>query len=190
MTLPRLIALCGYPQSGKSTVQALLQQHYQYAPVDDGRVIRDTCKLWFGLTEEHVSTQAGKSSHFIGPDGNEWLVRTAMQDVGRLFERHFGEYATPSATVRNLSPEGRYSFGSVRRTQAHFYKTFGALVVAVRRSGVEYDGNESEWFDPSAVDLWLDNPVSVEEPLSPDFLPELGLDRLKAALDHLLAPLL
>lgn len=164
MQLPRLIALCGYPQSGKSTLQRLLAQTYGYQPVDDGRAIRDTCIRWFNLTEWHVTTQEGKASTFTGPDGRQWQVRTAMQDVGLLFERHFGEYATPAAEYPRLNAETRYSFGSVRRYQGNFHKQYGATVIAIVRPGITWDGTDAEWYDPSCIDHSLLNPIGLGDP--------------------------
>lgn len=40
--LPRYIALCGHPRSGKSEVQKILKDHYNVTPVDDGAILRET----------------------------------------------------------------------------------------------------------------------------------------------------
>lgn len=155
--LPYFIAINGYPDAGKSTVQKYLFERYDYFPVDDGRVIRDTAMAWFGWSEEMVNTNAGKAMR-VTVLGKDTVVRTELQQIGLYFERRFGDHIVAEATLRHL-PQGkaRYSFGSVRRTQAAVYKRHGGLVMAIRRPATEaqWQGIEAEQYDPALVDVWL-----------------------------------
>jgi len=71
-TMPKLIALCGYPQAGKSKLQEIIATHWGATPQDDARILRDAAKVLYGLSEDDVSTQAGKA-------------RTVAFDTARIF---------------------------------------------------------------------------------------------------------
>lgn len=62
---PRLIAICGAPEVGKSTVQNIIQERIGAIPCDDGRALRNAAKELFGFTEHDVTTQEGKASNFV-----------------------------------------------------------------------------------------------------------------------------
>src|SRR5205807_1761124 len=109
--------------------------------------------------------------------------RKLLQDIGRLFEKEFGEFAVPVATVRPLNfLHNYYSFGSVRRAQSQFYRGIGAYVIEVVREGARWDGTESEDYDRSFADMTLVNPVSVADEANPEFDREAGLQTLEAAV--------
>lgn len=62
MAAPKLIALCGYPQCGKSKLQEILARRWGAVAQDDARILRDAAKVLYGLDEDQVSTQEGKAS--------------------------------------------------------------------------------------------------------------------------------
>ena len=58
-TLPRFVALCGNPLSGKSTAGKLLES-MGYGLVDDGGPMRKMAIEHFGASHDDVYTQEGK----------------------------------------------------------------------------------------------------------------------------------
>lgn len=169
LNLPRYIAICGFPTSGKSKVQEFLQS-YGVCPVDDGRVLRDTCKVCFDLTEEQVTTQAGKRE-FVTFNGRQVQVRDLLGEMGNYLERQYGpeiiaEFAVRAAHAKygsHLRAGYSVSFGSVRREQAADYKRIGktlggdAICLGVRRPGVPPSPFEFDAFNPANVDVWIEN---------------------------------
>lgn len=168
-----LVALCGYPKTGKSTVQEALFKRFGILPVDDGRALRDACKALYGLTEWHVSSQEGKASYVrVGGEkhrdanGQPVLVqvRQLLGDLGVDVEaRHGAEYIPENAIgqarafyLATGTPMPAFSFGSVRRNQGNVYRRHGGIVIGVRREGytAQYD---FDIYDESLVDLWIDN---------------------------------
>lgn len=162
--LPRYIAICGYPGSGKSTVQELLKD-YGVCPVDDGRVLRDACKVIYGLTEEQVTTQEGKKER-VGVNRKAVQVRDLLGEMGNYLERAHGPEIVAELAVlqahrqfgKHLAAGHSVSFGSVRREQGAHYKALGdAMVLGVVRPGVQPSPFEFDVFNPDNVDLWLHN---------------------------------
>jgi hypothetical protein len=161
----RYIALCGNPKSGKSTVQKILHDRYGVLPVDDGLCLRDFAMRHLGLTLLDVSTQEGKTRH-TNILGKSWENRKILGEFGAALENLFGEHIMPWVATRGLNGNGVYSFGSVRKTQGHFFKEqFGreAVIVEVMRKGVGPTGNAFDAYDRSMVDMVIDNSGTVEE---------------------------
>lgn len=152
---PRLIALCGNPGSGKSTVQALLR-NIGYEPVDDGFAVRDIAMRHLGLSHDDVYTQEGKarSSEILG---QTWQHRVILGEVANRLEEMFGDHIMPWIHTRQLDPAKCYSFGSVRRDQGLFYKRIGALVLGIRNPLAPPSPNEFDRFDETIIDRWIEN---------------------------------
>lgn len=169
--LPRLVALCGNPKSGKSEVQRILKEKFSYQPVDDAAVIRRFAIDWLGLTEEDVTTQEGKQK-IVEILGKEWQVRDILGTYGCKLEEMFGEWIFPYTATRNLSDLMRYSFGSVRRNQGRFYKQQGGVVIEIQNPLAKPSPYAFDRYDKSVVDIVIDN----------DSL-ERGANRAEALLD-------
>jgi len=129
-----LIALCGYPSSGKSTVQSFLSEEFGVIPVDDGRALRDIAKITLGLSEEDVTTREGKA-RTIDLLGQKMTIRDYLGRVGSALEAEFGSWIVPEIHARACDPDEHYSFGGVRRDQGRFYQAHGGVVVQVIRPG-------------------------------------------------------
>jgi hypothetical protein len=153
--LPRFIAICGYPKSGKSTVQEILSQNYGVQPVDDGGPLREIAMMYLGLTPHQVFTQEGKNERVFILN-NPWTVREILGELGNRFEGMFGKHIMPYMATRQLE-DGPYSFGSVRRDQGLFYKQHGGVVLGVRNPDAKPSGFEFDEFDASVVDYWITN---------------------------------
>lgn len=157
----QLIALCGWPKTGKSTIQKMLQEEYNYSPQDDGRMLRDAAMTLYNLTEWHVSTQEGKASK-VSILGEEHTVRYLLGNLGDILEERWGNQFIPEAAIKKFlstNPTGLASFGSVRKNQGISFKKHGGLVIGIRRDGIESPINQFDHFDESLVDVWIDNPV-------------------------------
>lgn len=156
-----LIALCGYPNSGKSTVQTILTEEYGVIPIDDGRALRDIAKITLGLTEDDVTTQEGKTKT-VTVLGREMSVRDYLGRIGSALETEFGDWIVPEIHARACDPNKHYSFGSVRRDQGHFYRAQGGLVVEIRRDGAK-PLVPADLYDPAPIRYTIFNNGSLEE---------------------------
>ena len=162
--LPRIIAICGNPGSGKSTVQEMLRANHDYQPVDDGRGLREIVHKYLGATWEQVSTQAGKKEKIL-INGKEWEVRDALGQLGNVLEQTFGgdvicEMALRASNISTIEPVVdllRYSFGSVRREQGHFYRKHGGIVVEIHRTLAPPSEFEFDRYSKTAVQYTVIN---------------------------------
>jgi hypothetical protein len=154
--VPHLIALCGFPKSGKSEVQRILSERFGVHPVDDGYCLRQFAQQHLGLSHDDVYTQEGKARR-TEVLGHKWQNRDILGTLGAQLEAMFGEHIMPWIACRGLDRSQSYSFGSVRKTQGGFFKQKGGVVIAVRRPGVAASPFAFDAFDESLVDIWIDN---------------------------------
>lgn len=157
--LPRLLALCGRPGSGKSTAARLLVEEYGYTLADDGLPLRQIAMNQFGLTEHQVFTQAGKLEE-IEIVGVKMTARKFLGDLGLALENQFGEDIIPLMTHRSLDSAKRYVMGSVRRNQGRYWRSHGAVTLEVVNPGVEPSPYLFDWFNPDFVDVQVRNPFN------------------------------
>jgi len=162
MKLPKYIALCGLPGSGKSTVQEILRVNHGVYPVDDGFPLRDICVRYLGLSTQQVCSQEGKKE-FVELLDKNWQVRGILGEMGNRFEAMFGEHIIPFMVINTLIGEGPYSFGSVRKSQGWFYKKLGGIVLEVRRPGIPPSPYLFDKFDAAAVDHVIENDGTLDD---------------------------
>lgn len=163
MNLPPIIAICGYPKAGKSTVQNILADLYDVVPLDDGLPLREIAMDYLGLTRDQVTTQEGKAETVM-LNGTPWIVRDVLGQLGNAMEEKFGGDVIPLMAVNrfgldrtgSIDRRQSVSFASVRRQQGWFWRKRGALVIEVRRPGAEM-GAEFNAYDPLAAHYTLDN---------------------------------
>jgi len=158
--VPRYIALCGNPKSGKTEVQNILKESYGTHPIDDGFPLREFAVNNLGLTWDQVLTQKGKLE-YVEILGRRWQVREVLGELGNRFESMFGKHVMPFMAVQQTyrvpgAPKS-FSFGSVRRDQGLYYKERGGLVIGIRNPQAGPSIYEFDQFDHSVVDLWIDN---------------------------------
>lgn len=156
MQIPRLIALCGRPSAGKTTVQELLKKLYGVMPVDDGAPLRDFCRNSLGMSWDDVYTQEGKSG-FVEILGKRWERRKLLGELGNRFEEMFGDHILPYMATRDLLDDHAFSFGSCRRDQGLFYKNQRGVVIGVENLNAPHSPHEFDQFDEHVVDVWISN---------------------------------
>tara|TARA_Y100000815_G_scaffold275358_2_gene313057 strand:+ start:597 stop:1148 length:552 start_codon:yes stop_codon:yes gene_type:complete len=146
-------ALCGAPESGKSEVQKILHQEFNVRPVDDKRGLRDAAKVLYGLSEDDVSTQAGKKK-LITIGSKTKTVREILGELGEYLEEndplHFPRMARRMAELNH--PGERVSFGSVRMNQGLLFKDEQSLVIEVKRPGFS-PRNNFDLYEPDLADV-------------------------------------
>jgi len=160
--MSNIIALCGNPTAGKSEVQRILHEKFGYNPIDDGMVLRRFCVENLGLSWDDVMSQEGKkrSTEILG---RVWGNRELLGELGKALEGMFGEHILPHIAHLHIKPGARSCFGSVRKTQGHYFRNLGGLVIGVRRPGVGPSQYDFDQFDHSAVHVWLDNNGSIAD---------------------------
>ena len=159
---PKIIALCGNPGAGKSTVQEILHRNYHFRPIDDGLPMRDFAQRHLGLTYDQVHTQKGKAeiTEFAGVKfENRWF----LGELGNAIEKLLGPDAIPEMAVRRLDPGNFYCAGSVRRDQAKVWKQHGALVIEVDRPDNLAPCYEFDRFNRDLADMTLCNGGSLAD---------------------------
>lgn len=156
MKIPKLIAICGYPGAGKSTVQKILADKYSVQPVDDGLALRRFCVDSLGMSWDDVQTAEGKSS-FVEILGKRWQRRKILGEIGNQLEEMFGDHIMPFMATRSLEPSKSYSFGSVRKNQGEFFRQAGGVVIGVRNWAVGPSPHAFDRFDEDLVDVWIEN---------------------------------
>lgn len=165
--LPRYIAFCGIPKSGKSTAQKIMQETYNVAPIDDGAILREFAIKNLGATHDQVHTQEGKVSLAFWPNGDPMIDdrngehmtwRRVLGLLGNQLEAMFGKYVMPMiACARLQGHPGPFSFGSVRRDQGQYYLNNGGIIVEIVNPLAVPTGNEFDEYEPSIATYSIPN---------------------------------
>lgn len=168
----KLIALCGAPGAGKTTVQQYLISAHGVLPVDDGEPMRDFAVRHAGLNRWHVSTQEGKASTVVVPGGKRVQVRDLLGRLGNAIEELLGPDAIPEMAITKCNDHRAYSFGSVRKNQGAVYKRHGGLVIEIVRPGYA-PTNDFDRYANDCIDFSINN--------------DGGLPALFGRIDHAVA---
>jgi hypothetical protein len=159
----QIIALNGWPQSGKSAVAEMLRDHYGAVIVDDGSILREAAPILFrGVDLADCYSQEGKLKP-VEINGKTYTVRQALGYLGQCLEDFFGEDYIPDQTVRRIAelPDAPYYvLPSVRKGQGHFYREHGAVVAEIDRN-VPASENPFDVWDRTAVHKTLNNTRSL-----------------------------
>lgn len=143
MTRPSYIAICGAPESGKSTVAEHLARQHGGLVVDDGGCLRQACLALYGGFKDDFYTQAGKA-RTREVCGRSFSNRQLLGDLGNLLERYYGDQFMPERaieTARGFLAVGSFQrtpffvFPSCRKNQGLTYLRHGGVVVEVVRPG-------------------------------------------------------
>lgn len=166
--LPKHIAVCGMPKSGKTAIAGILSSHFNYLPIDDGLILRRAAPIIFGFNDEYPYSQFGKSQSVDTPAG-EQEVRKILGDLGNLLESHYGESMMPWAAMREAQKfvdkhlGARFVYPSCRKTQGKYYKEAGGLVIEVIRPGIEPSVYEFDQYDPTYIDHTIHNDGTLQD---------------------------
>lgn len=188
--LPRYIAICGNPKSGKSLVQEIMLANYGIQPVDDGFVLRDTAMRHFGATHDQVHTQEGKATLAHWPNGDpifneatgaHMTWRQVLGELGKKLELLLGEFVMPMTACARLSGPGPFSFGSVRKIQGHYFKRHGGIVIEIDNPDAKPTGNDFDVYDTSIIDYRI-----VNDGLARGLPPELARKDLERSVHQLI----
>jgi hypothetical protein len=184
---PVYIALCGWPKTGKSEIQKVLEQRYGAISVDDGEPMRKFAIEHLGATVDDVYTQAGKARTVTLPGGKTMTWREFLGEFGNRIEDLLGANAIPEIAVRKHTVPGQiYAFGSVRREQGIVYKAAGGIVVEVANKFLPASPHEFDRYAKELIDFTIENHVRVED-RGPETLA--ALERSTMALFDRLLPL-
>lgn len=156
--LPKYIALCGWPKSGKDEVAKILASLLNARVIDDGEPLRYAAPRLFGYDANLPYTQEGKATQVDTPTGR-MTVRQTLGDLGKFLE---GTYGHEFMAWRAIREAERYShnhfiFPSVRRSSASAFKGLDSIVIEVRRPGYDSSPHDFDWFDPAHVDHVIHN---------------------------------
>lgn len=159
---PRVIALCGAPESGKTHVQTILERRYGAASIDDGAIIRRGVMALYNLTWEQVSTQEGKRSKIAIPGGDAFEIRDLLGKLGNHLETLHGDSFIPRTALQEarerFGADRVLSFGSVRRNQAsHYARAEHSICIEVVREGAVVT-REFDFYDRNCIDIVIENP--------------------------------
>lgn len=153
---PRIIALCGRPKSGKTTLAEILKRKLNYEIVDDATPLRQIGVAHFGLSIEDVTTQAGKAREleFIN---RQWTVREILGEIGNALEDKFGPDIIPAMAYSKMRENKNYVLPSVRKAQGIFWKSKGAVVIEVINPYVGESSYEFDQYDQTCIDFQVIN---------------------------------
>lgn len=158
---PKMIALCGAPKAGKTTVAEFLVERYGCYLVDDGMVLRKASQVLFGGPLTDYTTQEGKANTKT-ICGRTLTNRELLGELGNKLEEWFGDQIMPELALNHLQKNGigchpqALIFPSVRKTQGKTYIEHGGFVVEVSRPGCE-PVHDFDHYDKSLVMYNIDN---------------------------------
>lgn len=159
------VGICGYPNTGKTTLANLLQEHSDLiVAMDDGRPLRNGVKGIFGCSEEDVNTQEGKTREYKLPR-QVATVRGLLGWLGDDLEARYGDFIMPYLAIqwaeKNIEHPSVVILPSVRKNQGDYIQQQGGDVVMVTR----YDTRPIypfDNYDPEFCNHKIENNDSLE----------------------------
>lgn len=162
----QLIALCGNPLCGKSTVANIMEEQYGAVIIDDGMILRKAVPvLFYGVEFQDLLTQEGKRKTYEVL-GKTYTYRQLLGELGNLLEDFFGQAFIPEQTLRRLplfADAPYYVLPSVRKEQPWYYKNNGAAIFQIDRDLAPPSPNAFDSWAERAVDKVITNNGTLEE---------------------------
>ena len=163
MSIPRYVAICGAPGSGKSTVAKILTELYGAVSIDDGYILRKACAVLYSQPVNNFTTQEGKQL-ITNVCGQDYTNRELLGDLGTVLENFYGDQFMPEQALRQadcwtgvtMEKPPFFVFPSVRKNQGKSYLARGGMVLEIIRPGYEAL-KEFDKYDTSLVDFYLTN---------------------------------
>lgn len=147
---PKLIALCGKPGAGKTTVANIIAEEFGYVIADDGLPLRQIAMQYLGLTHHQCFTQEGKLEMTV-LNNRPWQVRGILGEIGNAFEEKFGGEIIPMMTHATLNPMGCYVMCSVRRDQGFYWVRHGGVCIEIDNPNVAPSLFEFDIYNEAAI---------------------------------------
>lgn len=119
------LALCGYPEVGKTFIQNILKEKYNILPMDDSKTLRDAVKILYSLSENDVTTQEGKNKETPIPYDrfeNEDVLRLTGQVLFGLTEIE-AETKIGQKTILGKTYEIKDLYDNMQSMVIEFHKT-------------------------------------------------------------------
>ena len=162
----KIIALNGWPKSGKTEVAEIIVRRYGGVIVDDALPLRRAVPhLFHGVDPSDCYTQEGKAK-VIEVGGKPYTVRQLLGFVGDVMEERFGEFYLPEQAylaAQQMMPAAYYIFPSVRKTEGWYYRYRGGAVVEIQRPEAKDSGNAFDRWDHSARTHVISNTGSLTD---------------------------
>ena len=151
----RIIALCGYPNSGKTTVQHMLHDH-GYQSIDDAAPLRRAAEALYGLPIGITDTQEGKASR-VKIGNKEYCVRDLIGSMGEAGVRLHGPSFKIDRIIPYLNPTQYYTMGSCRGEEAKYWKHHGANIIEIQRPNIPIPLHARDRYNPDYIDYTIHN---------------------------------
>jgi len=163
MEKPRYVALCGAPESGKTTLGNIIVNDFGARFVDDGFCLRSGVASIFSIPLSDFYDIERKKDEVV-VCGKTYTKRQLLGDLGNLLEGYYGDQIMPELALASLEDDPGvpfYVFGSVRKNQGLTYRNNG-IIIEVKRDG-KIPVNDFDHYDESLVDYKIYNNGSLEE---------------------------
>jgi hypothetical protein len=162
---PQYVALCGAPESGKTTLAQFLASDFGAELVDDGFCLRAGVSAMFGVPIDHLYDMERKRD-VVQVCGKSYTKRQLCGDLGNLLEGFYGDQVIPELTLHSLNRHPKipfYIFPSVRKNQGLTYRAENnGIVIEVTRDG-KIPVNDFDHYDRSLIDYTIENNGTIAE---------------------------
>lgn len=162
----KFICLCGYPNSGKSTVARILSENFNTTEIDDSKIFREATIALHGVDHNDPYSQEGKLKKY-NINGKEISVRELMKDIGVFTIATYGKEYKPLRAIeqtKGSNEEDVFVFSSVREDEAKVYKDSNpdTLVIEIKRPDCKPIVNADN-YNLSYIDETLYNDSTLED---------------------------
>ncbi len=156
-----IIALCGHPHVGKSTLQAYLEKRYGFTPCDDAAAIRAETMRRHDLSLDDVTIQSEKEK-IIDTSTGPRSIRRLMADIADEYISVHGTQWKPLQALADAQGLDRACFASVRRDEGRAYQAAGGILIEITRPGC-HPRTQADTYDTDALDASINNDGNLQD---------------------------